>query len=167
MKGLALTVGVLWVAAVACSRPDGTQQNVKRALDDAQIRNVEVAVDEREAVVHLSGTVETLADRTRAEEVANSVVGTTGRVVNDLTIEDFEDDVPDGPDEVLTSALDLLIDGDATLRERDVNVTVRDGAVTIQGEVRTAGERTRAARLVGTAPGVTSITNDLRVVPQR
>jgi osmotically-inducible protein OsmY len=166
MKGLALTVGALWVAALACTRPD-TQENVKRALDDAHIRNVDVAVDDGEALVHLSGTVETLADRTRAEEVATSIVGTSGRIVNDLTIEDFEDDTPDSPDEQLTTALDRLIDDDRTLRERDVNISVRDSAVTIHGEVRTVGESTRAARLIAKAPGVTSVTNELRVVRHR
>jgi osmotically-inducible protein OsmY len=166
MRGLALTVGVILVAAIACTRP-GTQENVQRALDDADIRHVDVAVDEREAIVHLSGTVETLADRTRAEEVANSIVGTSGRIVNDLTIEDFEDDTPDSPDEQLTTQLDRMIDQDRILRERDVNLSVRDGAVIIHGEVRTTGERTRAARLIEKAPGVTSVTNELSVVRHR
>jgi osmotically-inducible protein OsmY len=167
MKGLTLTVAAIWIAAIACTRPPETEDNVKRALDDARIRNVDVAVDEGEALVHLSGTVETLADRTRAEEVAASVVGTTGRVVNDLTIEDFEDETPESPDEQLTAQLDRLIDEDRTLRERDVNLTVRDGAVTIHGEVRTTRERARATRLIEKAPAVTSVTNELRVVRQR
>jgi len=167
MKALFVTVGVLWAAAVACTRPADTEENVKRALDDAAIQNVEVVVDDAEALVHLSGTVETLADRTRAEEVAHSVVGTSGRVVNDLTIEDFEDDTPDSPDEQLTAQLDQLIDADRTLRERDVNLVVRDGAVTISGEVWTTDERTRAARLIEKAPGVVSVANELRVVRQR
>ena len=160
-------VGAFWVAAMACTRPADTEQNVKQALDSAAIRNVEVAVDEGEALVHLSGTVETLADRTRAEEVAASVVGTSGRVVNDLTIEDFEDDTPDSPDEQLTTELDRLFDQDRILRERDVNVSVVDGAVTIHGEVRTTGERARALRLIKSAAGVTSVSNELRVVRQR
>ena len=166
MKGLLLAVGAICVAAVACNRPD-TEQNVKQAIDEANIRNVDVAVDDGEALVHLSGTVETLAVRTRAEEVATSVVGTTGRVVNDLTIVDFEDDTPDNPDEQLTAKLDRLIDEDRTLRERDVNLTVHEGVVTIHGEVRTTGERSRAGRLIEKAPGVTSVTNELRVVRQR
>ena len=166
MKGLLLSACVIWVAAIACSTPD-TEQNVRQALDEADIRNVDVAVDDGEALVHLSGTVETLAARTRAEEVATSVVGTTGRIVNDLTIEDFEDDTPDSPDEQLMTQLDRLIDADRTLRERDVNLTVRDGTVTIHGEVRTTGERARAARLIEKAPGVTAVTNELRVVRVR
>ena len=167
MKGLVLIVGSFWVAAMACSRPADTEGSLRKALDDAEIRNVEVAVDDREALVHLSGTVETLADRTRAEEVANAVVGTSGRVVNDLTIEDFEDTAPATPDEQLTARIDSLIDADRTLRERDVNILVRDGVVTIAGEVRTQGERARAARLVEKVPGVTTVTNELHVVRQR
>ena len=167
MRATVLAVGVFWVVAVACGRPERTEENVKRVLDDADIRNVDVAVDETEALVHLTGTVQTLAERTRAEELANSVVGTTGRIVNDLTIEDFDDDAPDSPDEQLMTQLDRLIDADRTLRERDVNLSVLNGAVTIHGEVRSTGERARAARLVARAPGVTSVTNELRVVRQR
>jgi len=167
MKGLTLIVGAFWVAAMACTRPADTEGSLRKALDEADIRNVDVAVDDREDVVHLSGTVETLADRTRAEEVANSVVGTSGTVVNDLTIEDFEDTAPASPDEQLTAQIDALIDADRTLRERDVNILVRGGAVTISGEVRTQGERARAARLVEQAPGVTTVTNELHVVRER
>ncbi len=144
----------------SCSRTD-TEANVRQALDDANIPTVEVHVND-DSIVHLVGTVGTLADRTRAEEVAAAAVGTTGRVVNELTVEALEAP-PDDPDEVLTRVLDRLIDKDPVLRERDVNIGVANGAVVITGEVSTAAERERVGALLRGAPGVGSLTNQLQV----
>ena len=155
----ALAATVVWVG---CGGTPDTEANVRNALDEANIDSVEVYVNGEANVVHLSGTVETLADRTRAEEVAAAAVGTTGRVINELTVEALEE-TPDDPDDQLTSALDRLVDGDAVLRERDVNIQVDDGHVTVTGEVRSAAERDRVARLLERAPGVTRLTNQLQV----
>jgi osmotically-inducible protein OsmY len=160
---------VRWLFAAAaaafligsCNRTD-TEANVRKALDEANIPTVEVHVNGDENIVHLIGTVETLADRTRAEEVAAAAVGTSGRVVNELTVEALEEPADD-PDEELTRALDRLIDKDAVLRERDVNIEVKNGAVTITGEVSTAAERERVTGLLGRAPGVGTLTNQLQI----
>jgi hyperosmotically inducible protein len=146
----------------ACSRTPEAEENVRKALDEADIEEVEVYVDEEATVVHLAGTVETLADRTRAGEIAAATVGTTGRVINELTVQALEVP-PDDPDEQLTSALDRLIDKDATLRERDVNVHVDDGRVTVTGEVRTAAEKERVSSLIKGAAGVIAIDNQLQL----
>jgi osmotically-inducible protein OsmY len=72
--------------AVACTIGGDTERTVEQALDAASIRNVDVAIEGRANVVHLSGTVQSLADRTRAEEVALAAVGTSGRVVNEIAV---------------------------------------------------------------------------------
>ena len=148
--------------AVVCSRTPDTEANVRKALDEANIDTVEVQVNGDPAVVHLIGTVDTLADRTRAEEIAAATVGTTGRVINELTVEAL-DEPPDDPDEQLTRALDRVIDGDPVLRERDINIQVSRGEVTITGEVRTPAERDRVGGLLRSAPGVSSLTNQLQI----
>ena len=155
---LAAATAALFVGS--CNRPD-TEANVRKALDEANIPTVEVHVN-ADDVVHLVGTVETLADRTRAEEVAAAAVGTTGRVVNELTVEALEEP-PDDPDEVLSRALDRLIDKDPVLRERDVNIEVANSAVTITGEVSTTAERERVSALLRGAPGVGTLTNKLQI----
>ncbi|MBI4263408.1 MAG: BON domain-containing protein [Acidobacteria bacterium] len=152
----------LAVVLVGCGRPS-TEDNVREALDEADIRSVDVAVDEDANVVHLSGTVETLADRTRAEEIAAATVGTSGRVLNDVTVETLEEAPPEDPDQAVARAIDRLIDEDPVLRERDVNIAVTQGRVTVTGEVRSAAEKARADRIVSSAPGVAAVANELRV----
>jgi hyperosmotically inducible protein len=146
----------------ACSGTSDTEANVRKALDEADIQAVEVHVDGDANVVHLSGTVETLAERTRAEEIASATIGTTGRVVNELTVEAL--DAPlDDPDARLTHSLDDRIDNDAVLRERDVNIAVSDGNVTVSGEVRSAAEKDRVTRILERAPGVVGVSNQLQI----
>lgn len=77
----------------ACDRDADTESNVRKALDEANMAAVQVDVDDDANVVHLQGTVGTLADRTRAEEIATAVVGTGGRVINEVTVDALSDPV--------------------------------------------------------------------------
>ena len=71
----------------ACGRPDDTEEMVRDALDQANFGEIDVELDRTEQTFHLTGTVETLADRVRAQELAAAIVGTTGQVENDITVE--------------------------------------------------------------------------------
>jgi hypothetical protein len=73
--------------ALACGRPDDTEEMVRDALDQANIGDVDVELDRRDQTFHLTGTVESLADRVRAQELATAIVGTTGQVENGITVE--------------------------------------------------------------------------------
>jgi osmotically-inducible protein OsmY len=153
----------LLLAAFACDRGRDTAHTVRKALDDANMHRVQVEVDDAERIVHLQGSVNTMADRTRADEIANAVVGTSGRVVNDLTVEDLVDRRPNDVDGKLTDAVDERLDGDPVLRERDVNIAVTDGVVSVSGEVRSQDEKRRVDRIVTSVAGVRSVANHLQV----
>ena len=72
--------------AIGCGDDAATEKNLRQALAQANIEDVDVDVEDSGRVVHLTGTVGTMADRTRAEEVASAVVGTTGTVVSDVSV---------------------------------------------------------------------------------
>jgi osmotically-inducible protein OsmY len=158
---------ILLMAAVACDRGPDTAENVRKALEQANMDTVEVEVDDEANIVHLQGTVGTLADRTRANEVATAVVGTSGRVLNELTVEGLPERRADDLDGRLTDALDAMLDKDAVLRERDVNIQVTNGMVALTGEVRTPDEKNRAERIVKAAPGVKDVVNGLQIRDER
>lgn len=71
-------------ALVGCGRPDDMEEMVRAALVQANIRRVEVRADE--GGVRLTGTVDTLADRTRAVELATAIIGTAGEVENEIAV---------------------------------------------------------------------------------
>ena len=151
------------VAIIACDRGPDTEDNVRKALDQANMQAVEVDVDDEANIVHLQGTVGTMADRTRASEIATAVVGTSGRVLNELTVEELTNRSADDFDGQITDALDEMLDSDPVLRERDVHIQVANGMVAITGEVRTAGEKNKVEQLVKAAPGVKDVANGLQI----
>jgi osmotically-inducible protein OsmY len=150
-------------AAIACGRGPDTEENIRKALDQANMNAVQVDVDDEARIVHLQGTVGTMADRTRANEIATAVVGTSGRVLNELTVEGLTSRSADDFDGQITDRLDELLDSDAVLRERDVNLQVIHGMVAITGEVRTADEKNKVEQLVRAAPGVKDVANGLQI----
>jgi len=169
MRAARITSAILLTCALslACGRGDETKENVSKALEQANLPTVAVDVDAESNIVHLKGTVGTMSDRTRAEEVATAAVGTSGRVLNELTVEGLSPDTTNDPDARIQDVLDRLVDDDAVLRERDVNFQVADGVVTVTGEVRSAQEKNRVTQIVKAAPGVKGFTNALEIHPEQ
>ena len=156
----ALLCGAL---AVGCGRNPDTKANVQNALKQANIDNVDVDVDRDSNIVHLKGTVDTMTDRTRAEEIANAAVGTSGRVLNELTVEGLNAETADDLDDQIEDGLDRMLDNDPVLKERDIDFEVNNGMVTIKGEVRSVDEKRRVGQMVAAAPGVKDVANGLAV----
>lgn len=163
MRSGLLTSMALVVMVTACDRGPDTEDTVRKALEQANINAVEVDVDREANIVHLQGTVGTMADRTRANEIATAVVGTSGRVLNELTVEGLTSRSADDFDGQITDRLDEMLDNDPVLRERDVNIQVANGMVAITGEVRTADEKNKVEQLVKAAPGVKDVANGLQI----
>jgi len=156
----ALLCGAL---AVTCGRNSNTKANVENALKQANIEHVDVDMDRNSNIVHLTGTVGTMSDRTRAGEIANAAVGTSGRVMNELTVGALNGGNPDDLDDELEDRLERIVDSDPVLKERDINFEVKGGTVTITGEVRSADEKDKVGQMVEAAPGVKDVVNQLVV----
>jgi hyperosmotically inducible protein len=152
-------------ALAACSeRPDPTEQ-AEKALEQANIQGVDVDWDGDARIAHLQGTVESATDRQRAEEIATASVGTSGTVLNELTVKGVNDDLADDLDGRIRSSLNDMVERDQVLKDRDVNFDVANGVVTVKGEVRTAAEKAKVSELVRSAPGVKDFANALDVKP--
>jgi osmotically-inducible protein OsmY len=160
----------LALAAGACSDnrevADPTDR-AKQALDQANIKDVSVDWDKEARVAHLKGTVDSSRERERAAEVAGTAVGTSGKVLNELTIENVNEKTADDMDGRIRGDLKDMIDRDQVLRDRDINFDVANGVVTVKGEVRTTAEKTKVSDLVKAAPGVKDFANALEIKPAR
>ena len=161
-----LLVAVVIAAACigsGCQRGPDTKGNVRKALDQANMQQVDVKVDRDANIVHLEGTVGSMEERTRAQEVADAVVGTTGRVLNEVTVKGVNDASAGDLDRAIQKNLDKMIDNDPTLKQRDINFEVKNGMVAITGEVRSADEKNRAGDITKAAPGVKDVANGLQI----
>jgi osmotically-inducible protein OsmY len=155
------------LTAAACGGRVDHKENVEKALEQANLRKVAVDVDTDANIVHLKGSVDSMSDRTRAEEVAAAAVGTSGRVLNELTVEGLNTGTAGDFDDQIADTLDRMVDNDPVLRERDINFDVSNGAVTITGEVRSAEEKSKVEAIVKAAPGVKDFANALEIHPEQ
>lgn len=162
----AVAVSALLVGAplsYGCNRGPDVKDQVQGSLKQANIDDVNVDWDKKEKVVHLKGSVDSAAERQRAEEVATAAVGTSGKVLNELTIDDVNDTTADNLDGQIRDRLSEMVDRDATLKDRDIDFDVNNGVVTVKGSVRTAAEKSRVDQLVKAAPGVKDFANGLEI----
>jgi osmotically-inducible protein OsmY len=150
-----------------CHRGPNTGDNLRKALDQANMQHVDVKVDDDEHIVHLKGVVSSMADRSRAQEVADAVVGTSGRVLNELSVKGLNDTTAGTLDDDIKDNLDKMIDNDPTLKQRDINFGVVNGMVTIKGDVRSADEKNRVGEMTKAAAGVKDVANGLQIEPAK
>jgi osmotically-inducible protein OsmY len=136
-------------------------------LKDAKLEVVSVDWDRDARIAHLRGTVESPTDKQRAHDVAAAAVGTTGRVLNEVTLRGINDTTAGDLDSRIESNLKKMIDADSALRERDIDFDVVKGVVTVKGEVNSASEKARVTELVREAAGVKDMANALAIKPPK
>lgn len=134
---------------------------VRTTIDrDPRLRHTsEVAVSEREGTVTLRGSVSSFRQRHAAVQIARSVPGVRD-VVDELTI-DVQDRFQD--DQIRGAALQMLI-WDPDVPDERIDVKVKDGWLTLKGEVRHQHESDAAFEDVSRLRGVGGITNEIKVI---
>lgn len=160
LVGLALTLG-------ACSsNPNNPGDRVDKALKQANVQHVNVDWDKTANVVHLKGTVDSPDDRAKAEQVATDVVGTSGKVMNELTVQGMDEKTADDADGRIKSSLNDRVKADPDLTDQVVDVNVNNGMVTLTGEVQNQTQKEKASELAKGTSGVRDVANELTVKEQ-
>ena len=163
LKSCAMAAAMAACVSVGCHRGPDTKGDLRKALDQANMQQVDVKVDDSERIVHLKGVVGSMSDRSRAQEVADAVVGTTGRVLNELTVKGLNDTTAGNLDRDIQKTLDRMIDNDPTFKRRDINFEVVNGMVAVKGTVRSTDEKNRVGEMTKAAPGVKDVANGLQI----
>jgi len=121
-------------------------------------RNIGVAV--KNGVVALSGHVGSYAERQAAEQAVQSVAGVTA-VANDIVIElGFEAKRTDA--EVAEAAVALL-KNNISVPIGDIKLVVRDGWITLDGEVGMWYQKNAAQSALANLRGVKGIINNISI----
>ncbi len=161
-----LTIGTM----VGCWRtspksPD-VADTIRKSLDQAGLKDVTVSQDRDKGIVTLGGQVTNPNDKAQAESLAKSFAG--AQVVADQIAV-----IPAGQGKevsAMNSDLDQGIEKnlDAALIQnkmhRDVKYTVKNGVVTLTGEVGSDDVRKGAEQVASTVPNVQQVVNDMQVV---
>jgi osmotically-inducible protein OsmY len=121
-------------------------------------RNIGVAV--RNGVVALSGHVNSFAERRAGEQAAQSVAGVTA-VANDIIIE-LSIDARRTDAELAEVVVDAL-KGNISVPAADIKVVVRDGWITLEGQLAMWYQKNAAQSALADLRGVKGIVNNIGI----
>lgn len=168
LQSITTVFAVLAVAVTissACGRENDPSNRVSDALKQANIDDVRANYDSDSKVVHLRGNVETTAERERAEEIAEKAVGTSGKVLNEVTVDNVDSRSANDNDGQIRNQLNDMVDRDPQLTDRSINFDVNNGAVEVKGMVASAGEKNKVTDMARSVAGVRDVANGLTVDP--
>ncbi len=142
-----------------------SENTIVREVRDSYVRDerirhaAEIAVSERQGNVTLRGTLGSLHQIRAAVQIAKAVPGVDA-VHNELSL-DPQDRWQDG--EIRGVALQALMSNDRVPADH-IDVHVRDGWLTLTGEVRHQEDSDAAFETASRVTGVGGITNEIKVV---
>jgi len=139
------------------------QQAVLRELEwEPLVQSTEIGVSVKDGIVTLSGFVSNYTKKYDAERAAKRVEGVKA-VVNELEVKlPFSDERTD--EDIAKSAVRALEDHITVPHER-IKVTVRDGWITLEGDVEWNYQKEAAESAVRDLTGVKGVTNLITVKP--
>jgi hyperosmotically inducible protein len=164
-----LAVGIMAGCSQTTTKSPDVTDSIRKSLDQAGFKDVTVSQDRDKGVVTLGGQVASESDKSQAESVAKSLAG--AQVVADQIAV-----IPVGAEKeakAVNSDLDRGIEKnlDAALIQnklhKSVKYEVKNGVVTLTGEVNSEDKRTRAEKVATGVPNVTQVVNNLQVKNQK
>lgn len=167
-----LSTIILFAALCSCSsapKSVDVAPNIRRALNAPNLKDVSVSQDRDNGVVTLTGHVASDADRMQAESLAKSLAA--GQVVSDQIAV-----IPPGAEKeakTINSDVDSGIDKnvDAIMVQNGLNKnvkhSVKNGVVTLTGNVASEAARAQAQQVASAVPYVRQVVNELQVKDQK
>jgi hyperosmotically inducible periplasmic protein len=164
---------ILGTMCVACSagpaKSPEVSDRVRKDLDQAKFGDVSVSQDRDKGVVTLSGHVASDTEKAQAESIAKA--DAAGQVVaNEIAV---VPPVGDNRTGTVNSDLDKAIEKnlDAALiqnkLDKSVRYDVKNGVVTLKGEVNSEAKRSRVESITSGVPNVQQVVNELDVKSQK
>jgi len=139
------------------------RQNVLDELNyEPSINAAHIGVTAEKGVVTLSGHVDTYVEKLQAEKAARHVKGV--RAIADDIVVRHAFDKKTADDEIAQRALSIL-SWDAMVPAKAITVIVRDGWISLSGEVNWNFQRRAAESDVRKLSGVRGVTNSITIKP--
>jgi osmotically-inducible protein OsmY len=166
MRALVLAVVVSALSVAACNRGADIEKMANDALDRSALADkVDANYDKSQNVVHLTGTVASADERTKADDAVRASIGNRAKVANEVVIEGLNEKTADNFDDAIEERFSALWKDTPDLKDFDVALDANNGVATLEGKVATDAEKTKAESLVRTIPGVKEVVNSITVSP--
>jgi len=165
---LLFAIGVFAGCSTTTKSPD-VSDSVRRSLDHSGYKDITVSDDRDKGVVTLGGHVTFDSDKAQAEASEQSIAGS--QVVSDqIAVIPAEDS---SAAKAANSDLDKGIEKnlDAALiqnrMQKQVKYDVKNGVVTLTGDVNSENRRARAQNVASSVPNVQQVVNELQIKNQK
>jgi hyperosmotically inducible protein len=168
MRNICTTLlgGLVITALAGCSAgstksPD-VSDRIRKDLDQASFKDVSVNQDRDKGVVTLSGHVASEDSIAKADAPGQVMADEIGVVppYDSSTAKEVNSDLDKGIDKNLDAAL-------AGAKLKNVDHSVKNGVVTLKGDVNSQTTRARAERIASKVPNVQQVVNELEVKNQK
>ncbi|AMN38524.1 BON domain-containing protein [Rhodoplanes sp. Z2-YC6860] len=140
------------------------RQNVLDELEfDPTIDAAHIGVTADAGVITLTGYVKNYPEKTSAVEAAQRVRGVLA-VADEIEVR-YPANKKSADDEIAKRAVDIL-EWDVSVPSGSVDVTIRDGWITLGGQVEWYLQKKAAENAVRKLSGVRGVTNDIAIQPK-
>jgi hyperosmotically inducible periplasmic protein len=142
------------------------KDNVKKAMEQADLKDVTVDEDVDKNVITLGGKVHTEDAKNRAGDVAKSAA--PNRVIaNEISIEPVDNesaakDIAKNVDDAIEKNYKAALIANHLDKQR-ISFKSKNGVLTLKGRVNTADDRQAAQDIAKTVPKVQQVINELQV----
>jgi hyperosmotically inducible periplasmic protein len=171
MKSIAVLLAgiLLLLSTVACSQRANDvsyKDSVKKALDQADLKDVSVDEDRDKNTITLSGKLHSQNAKQQAGEVAQAAGGSR-IIANEISIEPvgaesqskkIESNVDDAIEKNYKAM--LISKG---LDKQSIHFNAKNGVLTLKGKVKTSQQRQQAEQVASNVPNVAQVVNEIEV----
>jgi osmotically-inducible protein OsmY len=123
----------------------------------------DIAISVKDGVVTLAGFVRSYLDRYEAEKAAKRVAGVIA-VANDIEVR--LPAIDERPDPEIAREAATAIKNQLPLSYEQIKAVVRNGLVTLEGDLEWQYQKQAAERAVRSLRGVKSVINDIKIKPR-
>jgi hyperosmotically inducible protein len=164
-----MIVGALVGCEKMATQSPAVSDSIRKSLDQAGLKDVSVSQDRDKGVVTLGGHVAADSGKSQAESIAKAIAA--GQVIADQIAV-----VPTGGESAaraMNADLDTGIEKnlDAALIQnglhKNVKYDVKNGVVTLTGEVDSHSVRSQAEQIASSVPNVRQVVNELQIKSQK
>ena len=140
------------------------ERDVKEELQwDPDLDATDIAVSAKKGVVTLTGFVRSYTDKYEAEAAAKRVAGVAG-VANDIEVR--MPSVDERPDPEIARDVVAAIKSQLPISSEHIKVVVKNGWVTLEGQVEWQYQRSTAETAVRRIKGVKGVSNLIQLKPR-
>jgi hyperosmotically inducible protein len=171
MKSLVTLLAAILVllSTIACSEHANNvsyKDNVQKALEQADLKDVSVSEDNDKNTITLGGKVHSENAKQQAAEVAQAAAGSR-IIANEISVEPagseseakkIESNLDDGIENNYKAA--LVAKG---LDKQDIDFDAKNGVLTLKGKVKSPAQRQEAQQLAANIPNVAQVVNEIQV----